>query len=149
MAHFAKISEENIVLTVNVVDNNNILNSEGIEDETVGQQFLETNSNWPSHLWIQTSYNTINNTHRHGGTPFRGNYASIGMTYDKNNDIFIGTKPYASWVLDVLSASWKSPIGNEPALTAEQESQNISETHFWKYVWNESTIAWDLIDQVI
>ena len=32
-----------------------------------------------------------------GGTPLRGNYAGIGMTYDEDNDIFIGNKPYASW----------------------------------------------------
>jgi hypothetical protein len=32
------------------------------------------------------------------------------------------------------SASWKSPIGDAPALTAEQTSQNEANTHSWSYV---------------
>ena len=152
MAHFAKISEENIVLAVNVVDNNNILNSDGIENEIVGQQFLETHSNWPSHLWIQTSYNTDGGQHKNGGTPFRGNYAGIGYTWDEDNQIFWPKKPYASWVKHNESASWKSPIGDAPALTAEQISQNTPAdentpaTHDWSYVWNETNTTWDLTD---
>ena len=39
MAHFAKISETNEVLTVHVVDNKDVLNADGVEDETVGQQY--------------------------------------------------------------------------------------------------------------
>ena len=57
MAHFAKISETKEVLTVVVLNNEDMLNADGVEDETVGQQYLETHSNWPAHLWIQTSYN--------------------------------------------------------------------------------------------
>jgi hypothetical protein len=78
MAHFAKITEDNKVLQVLTVNNSDILNAEGIENEAVGQQYLEKHNNWPSHLWIQTSYNTYENQHRNGGTPFRGNYAGIG-----------------------------------------------------------------------
>ena len=58
MAHFAKISEENEVLTVLTVDNKDLLNDEGVETESVGQAYLEKHNNWPAHLWIQTSYNT-------------------------------------------------------------------------------------------
>ena len=57
-----------------------------------------------------------NGQHKLGGTPFRGNYAGIGMTYDEDNDIFIGKKPYASWTLNVAEARWQSPIGDAPAL---------------------------------
>ena len=46
-------------------------------------------------------------------------------------------KPYASWVKHNESASWKSPIGDAPALTAEQQSQNEAGTHSWGYSWNE------------
>ena len=45
MAHFAKISEENKVLQVLTLNNSNTLNAEGVEDETVGQQYLETHNN--------------------------------------------------------------------------------------------------------
>ena len=41
------------------------------------------------------------------------------MTYDEDNDIFIGKKPYASWTLNVAEARWQSPAGDAPALTAE------------------------------
>ena len=81
-------------------------------------------------------YNTSGGQHKLGGTPLRGNYAGIGMTYDEDNDIFISAKPYASWVLDVPTASWKSPIGDAPALSEE-------ETLTHTYEWNESTGAWD------
>jgi hypothetical protein len=53
MAHFAKISEENIVLNVLRLDDKDA------STEEAGQQYLETHSNWPANLWIQTSYNTL------------------------------------------------------------------------------------------
>ena len=43
------------------------------------------------------------------------------MTYDEDNDIFIGKKPYASWTLNVAEARWQSPIGDAPALTEEEK----------------------------
>tara|TARA_R110000737_G_scaffold4424_2_gene14426 strand:- start:315 stop:764 length:450 start_codon:yes stop_codon:yes gene_type:complete len=146
MAHFAKISENNKVLTVLVFNNGEMLNADGVEDESVGQQYLEKHNNWPSHLWIQTSYNTYGGIHYNGGTPFRGNYAGIGYTWDENDQIFWPEKIYASWVKHNASASWKSPIGDAPALTAEQTSQNMATTHRWSYVWNETNTTWDLTD---
>jgi hypothetical protein len=140
MAHFAKISETNEVLTVHVVDNKDVLNADGVEDETVGQQYLERHNNWPAQMWIQTSYNTINGTHRLGGTPLRGNYAGIGMIWDEDNNIFYGKKPYASWVLNTTDAHWHSPIGDAPDLTDEEKAA------FTRYVWNEEGQSWDLID---
>jgi hypothetical protein len=62
MAHFAKISENNEVLQYLTLNNSDMLNTDGVEDETVGQQYLEQHNNWPAHLWIQTSYNTSGGT---------------------------------------------------------------------------------------
>ena len=45
MAHFAKISETNEVLQVLTLNNEDMLNAEGVEDESVGQQYLETHNN--------------------------------------------------------------------------------------------------------
>ena len=152
MAHFAKISETNKVLQVLTLNNSDMLNADGVENESVGQQYLETHNNWPAHLWIQTSYNTLNNTHNNNGTAFRGNYAGIGYTWDEDDQIFWPKKPYASWVKNMTTASWDSPIGDAPALTAEQISQNTSvdentpATHMWSYVWNEANTTWDLTD---
>jgi hypothetical protein len=144
MAHYAKLGINSKVIAVHVVSDNDCLNASGVEDEEVGRQFMERIHNWP--LWKKTSYNTSGGKHKNGGTPFRGNYAGIGMTYDEDNDIFISKKPYASWVLDVPSASWKSPIGDAPELTQEQKDQNTANTHRWSYTWNEAGQSWDLVN---
>ena len=138
MAHFAKLGANGKVISVLTLDNKDMLNADGVEDETVGQQYLELHNNWPAEMWIQTSYNTIQNTHKLGGTPFRGNYAGIGFTWDEDNNMFFPKKPYASWVKDTTTASWKSPIGDPPALTEEQADKY--------YAWNESNQSWDLTD---
>jgi hypothetical protein len=137
MAHFAKLGANGKIIQVLTLDNKNMLNADGVEDEAVGQQYLELNNNWPAQMWIQTSYNTSGNQHKNGGTPFRGNYAGIGYTWDEDNQIFWPKQPYASWLKHIATASWKSPIGDAPALTAEQTSQNEANTHRWSYVWNE------------
>ena len=144
MAHFAKLGANSKVIQVLTLDNKDMLNADGVEDESVGQQYLETHNNWPAQMWIQTSYNTHGNQHSNGGTPLRGNYAGIGYEWDEDNQIFWPKKPYASWVKDTTTANWKSPIGDAPALTAEQEAQNTAETHEWNYVWNEDNQSWDL-----
>ena len=142
MAHFAKIGLNGKVLQVLTLDNKDMLNADGVEDETVGQQYLETHNNWPAQMWIQTSYNTSGGTHKDGGTPFRGNYAGIGYTWDEDDNIFWSKKPHASWVKHIESASWKSPIGDAPALTAEQIADNNNN---YTYDWNEDNQSWDLI----
>ena len=148
MAHFAKLGANGKVISVLTLDNKDMLNADGVEDETVGQQYLELHNNWPAQMWIQTSYNTSGNKHKLGGTPFRGNYAGIGYEWDEDNNIFWPKKPYASWVKDTATAQWKSPIGDAPALTAEQTSQNEAKTHDWYYAWNEEGQSWDLTNRI-
>ena len=152
MAHFAKIGMNGKVIGVLTCGNGDMLNADGVEDETVGQQYLERHNNWPAPMWIQTSYNTSGGVHRLGGTPLRGNYAGIGYEWDEDDQIFWPKKPYASWVKHNASASWKSPIGDAPDLTAEQKSQRQAKTHDWLYNWNEdiyqsdNTSGWILTD---
>jgi len=146
MAHFAKIGSNSKVIQVLTLNNGDMLNADGVEDESVGQQYLETHNNWPAQMWIQTSYNTFCKTNNSGGTPFRGNYAGIGYTWDEDNQIFWPIKPHASWVKYNAEARWQSPIGDAPALTAEQTSQNEADIHRWNYVWNETNTTWDLTD---
>jgi len=149
MAHFAKLGSNGKVIQVLTLNNSDMLNADGVEDETVGQQYLERHNNWPAQMWIQTSYNTIQNTHNSGDNSkaFRGNYAGIGYEWDEDNNIFWPKKPYASWVKNTTDARWQSPIGDEPALTAEQTSQNEAGTHRWGYSWNEAGQSWDLTDE--
>ena len=150
MAHFAKLGVNGKVIGVLTLDNKDMLNADGIEDESVGQQYLERHNNWPAPMWIQTSYNTSSNKHSSGdhSKAFRGNYAGIGYTWDEDNEIFWPKQPYPSWVKDASISNWKSPIGDAPALTAEQESQTLAGTHSWHYVWNESGQSWDLTDRL-
>ena len=140
MAHFAKINSEKKVLAVHVLNNSDMLDGDGVEDETVGQQYLERHNNWPAQMWIQTSYNTRGGTHNSGDNSkaLRGNYASVGYTWDEDNNIFYTKKPYASWVLNTTDAQWHSPIGDAPDdLTDEEKAA------FTRYVWNEAGQSWD------
>ena len=107
MAHFAKLGANSKVIQVLTLNNSDMLNADGVEDETVGQQYLETHNNWPAQMWIQTSYNTSGGQHNNGGTAFRGNYAGIGYTWDEDNEIFWPKKPHASWTKNTSTASWK------------------------------------------
>ena len=64
--------------------------------------------------WIQTSYNTIGNAHTQGGTPLRGNFAGIGYTYDKENDVFYSPKPTENATLDTETWLWNIPESDLP-----------------------------------
>ena len=154
MAHFAKIGANGKVIQVLTLNNSDMLNADGVEDEAVGQQYLEQHNNWPAQMWIQTSYNTAGNQHKEGGTPLRGNYAGIGYTWDEDNNIFWPPKPYASWVKLISEARWQSPIGDAPTLTEEQQNQNTAGTHMWSYSWDEdayqadNTAGWVIADSL-
>ena len=54
MAHFAKLGSNGKVIQVLTLNNGDMLNADGVEDESVGQQYLETHNNWPAQMWIQT-----------------------------------------------------------------------------------------------
>lgn len=76
MAHFAKINSYGYVTQVIVVDNKDIINENGVEDESVGAEFCK---NLLGGEWVQTSYNAN----------FRNKFAGVGDYYDKERDIFI------------------------------------------------------------
>ena len=143
MAHFAKLGINSQVLTVEVVDNDKLLNADGVEDETIGQQHLQRIHGWPEQMWIQTSCNTKEGKYYNAdGTlgdqskAFRGNYAGIGFTWDSQNEIFIKAKPedYTSWTKDVATASWVAPI-SKPTIISEGEGDSLIR---YFISWNES-----------
>ena len=146
MASFAKIGLNNKVIEVLSVHNNELKDSNGVEQEVNGIDFLTKLTGWS--IWVQTSYNTIGGVHNNGGTPLRKNHAGIGMTYDEERDAFIPKKPYNSWILNEETCLWESPIGNIPTLNSEQQNQNTAGTHRWIYVWNENNQTWDLINNL-
>ena len=101
MSHFAKIDSNNIVTEVIVAE----------------QDFINSGVVGDSFLWVQTSYN--NN--------FRKQYAGIGYTYDKANDVFISPQQYPSWTLDA-DFTWQPPT---PYPTDDL-----------MYSWDEDTTSW-------
>ena len=118
MAHFAELDSNNTVLRVIVVNNNNILDSNGQESEEVGINFCKGLFGGE---WKQTSYNAN----------FRKNYAGIGYTYDGVLDAFIPPQPYPSWVLNQETCLWEAPV---PMPTDGQ-----------LYGWDEATQSWVVI----
>ena len=102
MATYAKINEDGIVQQVIVAE----------------QEFINSGAMGDSSNWVQTSYNNS----------IRKQYAGIGYTYDKVNDVFIAPSPYASWALDA-SFDWQPP-------TAMPDDGKY-------YGWNEDTTSWD------
>jgi hypothetical protein len=147
MAHFAKIGMNGKVIQVLTLADNDMLDANNQPDEKVGQQHLEKNNNWPAEMWVQTSYNTTENTHKLGGTPLRGNFAGIGYIWDEENQIFWPRKPHGSWIKDISNAKWKAPV-DAPSITAEQQTQNDAGTHYWYYEWNEDNENWDLSNSI-
>jgi hypothetical protein len=135
MAHFAQIEtvdiidenevvigSETIITQVIVIANDDILDDQGNESETLGIQFCQdlVGSNT---IWVQTSYN--NN--------MRKNYAGYGFTYDETRDAFIPPQHYPSWVLNEDTCQWKAPLPYPDGALAGE------------YEWDEETINWVLV----
>ena len=129
MASFAKIGLNNKVMEVLSVHNNELKDSNGVEQEVIGIDFLTKLTGWS--IWKQTSYNTHGGVHLLGGTPFRKNHAAIGYTYDEDRNAFIPKKPFASWTLNQTTCQWEAPV------VRPDDGQN--------YVWNEENQQWNLI----
>jgi len=134
MAHFARLDSNNIVKEVIVISNDEILDENGNESETIGIQICKNLVQYDPDIleevgvstgpvdtiWKKTSYN--NN--------FRFRYAGEGYTYDSTLDAFIRPKPYESWVLDNSTADWIEPL-TYPTLTQEQFDSGSF------YIWDE------------
>lgn len=115
MSHFAEIDKNGIVLRV-IVAEEDFINSGAVGKPT---------------NWVQTSYNTLAGKHSLNGTPLRKNYAGVGYTYDKTRDAFIPPKTFPSWILNEETCQWESPI---PYPTDGKD-----------YIWNETSLSWELM----
>jgi hypothetical protein len=129
MASFAKIGLNNKVIEVLSVVNEVLHDSNGVEQEAIGIDFLTKLTGYP--VWKQTSYNTHGGVNSSGGTPLRKNHAGIGYTYDEDRDAFIPKKPFNSWILNEDTCLWNAPV-------AYPQDNN-------QYKWNEQNQSWDLI----
>ena len=107
MASFAKIGLNGKVIAVHSVVNEVLHDSNGIEREDIGIDFLTKLHGWS--VWVQTSYNTHGGVHSSGGTPLRKNHAGIGMTYDETRDAFIPPRPDNEIGFDEETCRWIVP----------------------------------------
>jgi hypothetical protein len=120
VTHFAKVCDGKVV-TVNCAE----------------KEFFDTFVDSSPGEWIQTSYNTRGGVHYgpdgqpDGGVALRGNYAGLGYTYDRANDVFYAPQPFASWTLSQTTWLWEPPV----ALPDDGQM----------YVWDEATVSWKVI----
>jgi hypothetical protein len=123
MAYFAKLGTGNIVENVISINNSVITDSNGVEQEQLGIDFINQLYN-TNDTWKQTSYN--NN--------IRKNYAGIGYTYDSQRNAFIAPKPYNSWILNEETCIWEPPVS--------KPTEQLEENKY--YSWNEVIINWEI-----
>jgi hypothetical protein len=116
VAHFAEIDENNIVIRVIVIDNAEISDGEGGDDEAAGIAVCRHHCGEDTN-WVQTSYN--NNV--------RLRFAGGGMLYDTVHDTFRAPNaPAPSWTLSETTGDWEPP-------TPQPDHA---------YYWDEDTTAW-------
>jgi hypothetical protein len=110
MGHFAKVVDGKVTQVI-----------------VAEPEFFDTFVDSSPGTWLATSYNTVGNKHTKGGTPFRGNYAGVGYTYDAQKDVFYAPQPFSSWTLNA-DFIWEAPI-------AMPDDGNF-------YSWDEATTSW-------
>jgi hypothetical protein len=114
MSHFAKALDGTVVQVI-------------VADTEFFDTFVDTSAG----EWIQTSYNTYGNQHPNN-TPLRGNFAGIGYTYDRDNDVFYAPQPFPSWTLNETTWLWEAPV----AYPDDGKT----------YKWNEDSLAWNEVE---
>lgn len=115
MAHYAFLNKKNeVVEVITGIDETELI--EGLEPEIWYGNFRKKTCK-------RTSYNGR----------IRGIYASIGMSYNETEDIFIAKQPFPSWIRN--GSIWNSPI----PYPADNK----------KYSWNEETVSWDAVIETI
>jgi hypothetical protein len=129
MASFAKIGLNSKVIEIQSVVNEVLHDSNGVEQEVNGIDFLTKLTGYP--VWKQTSYNTHGGFHNNNGITLRKNHAGIGYTYDETRDAFIAPKPFNSWILNEDTCIWEAPI---------PKPNDRSE-----YKWNEIQQNWNIV----
>lgn len=144
MAHFAELDINNTVIRVLVACNQDIANNGGELSEQAALYFQSYNPlSFNGVKYVQTSYNSN----------FRKTYASIGMKYDSNLDMFISQQPYSSWTLN-SNGDWVAPILYPIIIVDEQNKRyfiNWDENNLrWlakdqennDFTWNSNTLTW-------
>jgi hypothetical protein len=138
MASFAKLDNNNIVIEVLSVSNEVIKDSNGVEQEELGVQFLKSLYGQDTN-WKQTSYSQS----------FRKRFAGKDFQYDPQKDAFIppktiyGGQVCNSWILNPETYVYECPVPFPETYTLNLRGPNnelLKDTYFW----NEETTSWIL-----
>jgi hypothetical protein len=152
MAHFAKLSDDNVVLGVEHLNDEDVQDENGNEVESVGVAHQVSVHGWPH--WKQCSYRTnqgkhwiwddaannwIENPDQSGS--FRKNYPHIGDTYDSTRNAFIRKRQEGmnSWVLNEDTCHYEPPV-------AKPESQDDV---YYSPFWVEALTRWERAPKTI
>lgn len=114
MAHYALLNSANVVTQVIT----------GKDETDTSHDWEEYYGNFHNCTVKRTSYNTMNNSHKNGGTAFRGNYAGIGFTYDATLDVFIPPQTYPSWTFSTATVTWVAPSACPNLVTHTWDEDN-------------------------
>lgn len=148
MANYAILDENNFVVDVIFgIEETETIN--GFDTETYyGDQFNKK--------CVRTSYNTIGNTHKTGGVPFRKNFALIGYKYDEVG-FFDPAKPFESWTFNTDTYLYDSPIPkpvtnggivhNWNSETLSWDKINLPSVNGWE--WDETNQKWKLVPRIL
>lgn len=100
MAHFAEVID-GIVQRVIVIDNDDITDEHGVEQEAVGAQLCEDicQTDPATSTWVQCSYHSS----------FHHNFPSAGFAWDGTG--FSAPREFPSWTLDE-NYDWQPPVAH-------------------------------------
>lgn len=98
MAYFTQLDNDNVVIQCIVVNDEDTMDSQGVQSEEIGIMFCKKlfglESNWKQ-TWEDGSS--------------RVNFAGVGYSYNSSLDAFIPVKPFDTWVLNEETVEWEAP----------------------------------------
>lgn len=128
-AYFAQLDDNNVVLNIITVNENDIKDENGNVSEQIGIDFCKSLVGAHTN-WVQTFKDDSK----------RVRYATIGGTYNEEYDAFILAKPYESWILNLETLSWESPLSppNPPyEYRWEERLYKFDNTKGWVHRYGE------------
>jgi|TARA_E500000305_G_C4023103_1_gene240100 hypothetical protein len=149
MAHFAKLNDSNVVLSVSVVADADTTNDSNVEDEATGVAFLTDVHGWTN--WKKCSRTTeagvkydvdsdgnFTNPSSDQSKAYRKNFPGIGWIYDSGKDAFVEPQPFSSWTLNNTTCLYDPPVAF-PSVTLKGDLPYIIQ-------WDETNTRWLSVD---
>lgn len=124
MARFAKIGLNSKVIDIIELDDTLCTDADDNFDENLGIQWCTQRLYWS--IWKACT-----------DARFGDKNAGVGATYDEDNDVFIGIKPFNSWTFNISTGDWDPPVSRPADMYGYGGDV--------KYIWNETDQQWDAV----